>query len=516
MQYITDREEIQAIDRYTIEEIGIPSMVLMERAAMAVVQVLTDYAEELDLAASHPVQALIVTEGGNNGGDGLAIARMLSELHYEVTVWQIGGVKHETEQYAAQKHILQQMGIPVVYGHSEEMVNALRQPRYDMIIDAIFGVGLQREIVSPQKEVIELLNQAGGLKCAVDIASGVDSTTGEVLGTAFRADLTVTFGAMKLGHIFGEGADYSGDVLVADIGFPVQTFRKNPPCCYTYDREDLTRLPIRKKNGNKGTFGKVAVIAGSKDICGAAVLAATSAYRTGCGLVEVITHVNNRETIQKKLPEALLQVYESEEQAAAYVRKAKEWADILVIGPGIGLTETAVCMLKEVLRGKKPLILDADAITILSEHPELIQSRTDHFEGSLDIVITPHMKEMERISRLPMEQLKMEPVQSAGIMAKQGYVCVLKDARTVVAEPDSKDSYINLSGNDGMAAGGSGDILTGVIAGLYAQGLPLNEAARLGVYLHGLAGDIAEEQCGHYSMIAGDILDGLVEVLREY
>ena len=516
MQYITNRDEIQAIDRYTIEEIGIPSMVLMERAAMAVVRVLEDYAEELSLAQVHPVSALIVTEGGNNGGDGLAIARMLSELRYEVTVWQIGGVQHETEQYTAQKHILNQMGIPVVSGSSEAILQQIRQTRYDIIIDAIFGVGLTREIVSPQKDVIDILNQTGGLKCAVDIASGIDSTTGRVLGTAFHADVTVTFGAMKLGHIFGEGADYSGDVLVADIGFPVQAFRQNLPRCYTYDREDMMLLPARKKNGNKGTFGKVAVIAGSKDICGAAILAATSAYRTGCGLVEVVTHLNNREAIQKKLPEALLQVYDSVEQAVDYVRKAEEWADILVIGPGIGLQDIGIAMVQEVLRGKKPLILDADAITILSEHPEFKQSGIDSRDGRFNVVITPHMKEMERISGIPIGQLKQQPVQSACHMAGQGYICVLKDARTVVAEPDRPDCYINLSGNDGMAVGGSGDILTGVIAGLYAQGLPLPEAARLGVYIHGLAGDAAEEQCGHYSMIAGDILDGLIEILHEY
>lgn len=533
VQYITNREEIQAIDRYSIEKIGIPSMVLMERAAMSVVQMVTEYVDELNLGAIHPVCVLIVTEGGNNGGDGLAIARMLADLDYEVTVWQIGGVQHETEQYAAQKHILDQLEIPVLYGCSEDIMQDIRRPRYDVILDAIFGVGLKREITSPQKEVIELLNQAGGLKCAVDIPSGIDSTTGKVLGTAFRADVTVTFGAMKLGHILGDGPAYAGDVLVADIGFPAQTFRENPPQCYSYEIHDLAKLPPRRSDGNKGTFGKVTVIAGSEEICGAAILSATSAYRTGCGLVEVITHVNNREAIQKKLPEALLHVYDSKETAIDLIRKAEAWADVIVIGPGIGLTATSLSLVREVLSGKKPLIFDADAITILSEQPELMKHRIrrvddgkehDISEGyeriddsviqRLDMVLTPHMKEMERISGIPMGQLKEQPVQSARYLSEQGCICVLKDARTVVTEPGRSDAYINLSGNDGMAVGGSGDVLTGVIAGLYAQGLGLAEAARMGVYIHGLAGDAAAERCGHYSMLAGDIIEGLTEVLH--
>lgn len=509
MQYIVKREEMQAIDAYTIEDIGIPSMVLMERAAMAVTKVLVEYAEELELP--EPVRVLIVTEGGNNGGDGLAIARMLSGLGMEVQVWQIGGIRQESEQYIQQKDILKKLGIPVYRGVSPELITEWKKPRYDIIVDAIFGVGLKREVVTPQKEVIEALNELEGLKCAVDIPSGIDSTGGKVLGTAFRADVTVTFGAMKLGMVFGEGAEYCGDVLVADIGFPSQAVLARQPECYYYEEHDLIRLPKRKTNGNKGTFGKVTVIAGSADTCGAAVLSATAAYRTGCGLVEVVTHKNNREAIQKHLPEALLHVYETEEQAKELIRTSAEWADILVAGPGIGITEIGISIVKEVLLINKPLILDADAITILSEHFGWWKERIAKLQAP--VVITPHMKEMERISKVPMEQLKEEPWNCARKMSDRGFICVCKDARTVVTEPRKDGCYINLSGNDGMAVGGSGDVLTGVIAGLFAQGLSLGDAARLGVYIHGLAGDMAAERFGHYSMLAGDIVTGLMEVL---
>ncbi len=260
MQYIVKREEMQAIDAYSIDEIGIPSMVLMERAAMAVTEVLAEYAESLSLP--EPVRVLIVTEGGNNGGDGLAIARMLSELGMEVQVRQIGGIRQESQSYIHQREILNKLGIPVYQGVSPDSIAEWKNIRYDIIIDAIFGVGLKREIVTPQKEVIEALNALGGLKCAVDIPSGIDSTTGRVLGTAFQADVTVTFGAMKLGNVFGEGAKYCGDVLVADIGFPEQAKTERLPQCYYYEESDLARLPKRNQNGNKGTFGKITVVAG--------------------------------------------------------------------------------------------------------------------------------------------------------------------------------------------------------------------------------------------------------------
>jgi NAD(P)H-hydrate epimerase len=513
MRYIVKREEMQAIDAYSIETLGIPSMVLMERAAMAVAQVLEEYMEELELAG--PAQVLIVTEGGNNGGDGLAVARMLHEWGCRVDVVQIGGVKKETEQYQQQKKILSQLGIPVVCGVTDKVMQAWRTPRYDVIVDAVFGVGLKREVQSPQREVLELLNELGGLKCAVDIPSGIDSTDGRVLGCAFRADVTVTFGCEKTGQRIGAGPEYCGDILVADIGFPRQAVENTRPECYCYEEEDIRRLPVRSSTGNKGTFGKVTIVAGSESVCGAAVLSAESAYRTGCGLVEVVTHINNREAVQKAIPEALLHVYSNQSEAEALLQKSLQWADVMVIGPGIGIGDTGTAMVRQAIASDCPLIVDADAITILAGHEDWWQLRTEKVQDSknLHMILTPHMKEMERISRIPIEQLKLAPWDCARELSHRGAVCVLKDARTVVTEPEREYCYINLSGNDGMATGGSGDVLTGVIAGLLAQGLDAGEAARMGVYLHGLAGDTAAMKCGHYSMLASDIIAGLVDVL---
>lgn len=517
LRYVVTREEMQAIDSYSIENIGIPSMVLMERAAMAVTQEIVDYIDSMDRTG--PVRVLIVTESGNNGGDGLAVARMLYAQGYQLEVIQIGGVQRESEAYRRQKQILENMGIPVLRGVTDKQLAAWKQADFDVIVDAVFGIGLTRDIMTPQKEVLQAMNDLCGLKCAVDLPSGLDATTGRIQGMAFRADITVTFGCAKTGQFLGEGPDCCGVLRIADIGFPSRAVEKNLPECYCYEEADLYRLPNRNVTGNKGTFGKVTVIAGSETASGAAFLSAKAAYKTGCGLVEIVTHVNNREALQKLLPEALLHVYSNINEAKSLVRQSAKWADLMVIGPAIGTDDIAQELLRQALISELPLVVDADAITVLSGWETWKETRLESpaaSEKNLNIILTPHMKEMERISRIPMERLKEAPWKSAKTISDAGCVCVLKDARTIVTEPGCQGSYFNMSGNDGMATGGSGDVLSGVIASLAAQGMTLGEAARWGVYLHGLAGDLAAEQMGHSGMLAGDIADAVSEVLRRW
>lgn len=514
MEVIATGREMQAIDAYTIDEIGIPSAVLMERAAMAVVQVLLDYVEEAEWGEhTNTPAALIVTEGGNNGGDGLAIARILAEHGWLVDVYRIGGLKKESKQYCCQKEILQKLQLPLHGQITQEEQQEWKHRRYDVVVDAIFGVGLHREIRSPHREIIEAMNRLEGLKCAVDMPSGIDSTNGYLYGTAFRADITVTFGCRKTGQMIGWGPEYCGDVLVADIGFPKLAFEKNPTACYAYQSSELRGLlPTRRQGGNKGTFGKVLIVAGSETVCGAALLSAEAAYRTGCGLVKLLTHVNNRVAVQERLPEALLQVYENADEAQRLLKESEQWADVVVIGPGIGTEETGQRLVKQALELECPLLVDADAITILAGQEPLRNIRT----SEAGLVLTPHMKEMQRISGVGMQELKQNPWKEALAFANANHViCVLKDARTIVAEPGEDACYLNLSGNDGMATGGSGDVLTGVIAALAAQGMPLAQASRSGVFLHGLAGNRAAQMHGAAAMLAGDIISGLESVLRD-
>lgn len=508
MRYIVTGEEMKSIDSYATVEMGLHSLMLMERAALAVTQVLIDYIVEMDIQKP---EVLIVAESGNNGGDGLAMARMLHEYGCNVHVYQVGAISRETAQYRQQRWILDHLDIPVKPKITEADRKEWENKRFDIIVDAIFGVGLKRDLKSPHKEIIETMNRLSGLKCAVDIPTGLDSTTGRVLGTAFQADLTVTFGSEKLGMLFGQGPIYCGDVLLADIGFPKRLYEIRKPRGYTYEPAELNRVPIRMPNGNKGTFGKVVIVAGSEAVCGAAILSGESAYRSGCGLVRIITHINNREAIQERLPEALLQVYTTAEEAMIIIEHAQEWADVMIVGPGIGTEKQGIYATLQALKFEGPVIIDADAINILSRQPEWSTIPKENRKW----ILTPHMKEMERISGIPMQDLKVTPWEHAVKFATENHVvCVMKDATTIVAEPESDDYYINTSGNDGMATGGSGDALTGIIAGMLAQGMDLAEAARIGVYIHGLAGDWAAEQRGHHSMLASDIIEGVGHVLR--
>ena len=499
MRYIVSREEMQKIDAYSIQKIGIPGIVLMEKAALAMERVI---AERFPVDQS----VLIVVERGNNGGDGLALGRLLSERGYPVTIYEIGGVAKASESYQIQAHILEGLGIPVLH--------ALPQGHYDIIIDGIFGVGLTREVRGIQREVIEQLNQADSYRIAVDVPSGVASESGQILGIAFQADMTITFGFSKIGLMLYPGAAYSGEVLVQDIGFPELARQAIGCSAYSYDSEDFSRLPQRKAWSNKGSYGKVLIIAGSKNMAGAACLCAEAAYRSGSGLVRVFTCEENRLILQNQLPEAILTTYEGAEDALSKLSEAISWASVIACGPGLGVNELTAGILRQLLReAGVPLVLDADAINTLArlrrEDEETWQAMQS-YEGGM--ILTPHLMEMSRLCGRRIPEIQSDLIRTATEMADEQHIMVLKDARTIVADGQPA-VYINTSGNHGMSVGGSGDVLTGIICGLLACGADPAEAARLGVYCHGLAGDEAVKSCGHYGLLARDLLDGIKKIL---
>ena len=496
MQYVVTKKEMQAIDAYSIEKIGIPSMVLMERAALAV-------AEEIEQLNREKGRILFVVEGGNNGGDGLAVARILSEKKYPLDIVCVGEVKQPSEQFNLQLNILKQMGI--------SLKKSIPHKEYTIIVDGIFGIGLSREITGQQKEIINTLNGMRAIKLAIDIPSGIDATTGEKLGTAFQADYTVTFGWKKAGMFFEDGIDCCGKIICKNIGFPETAVKQVKPKVYTYNRSDLGKLPIRFKSSNKGTYGKVAVIAGSKNMSGAAFLCAKAAYSTGAGLVKIYTHESNRAILQAQLPEAIMMTYTDYEAVIGCVEDALKWATVVVVGPGLGKDTIAERIVYELLMNAEiPMIIDADAINILANNIELLETT------SVPIIMTPHMKEMSRLVKKNVSELAGKRFQIAKQFArKMGITLVLKDAKTIVTNGGEK-TYLNLTGNNGMSTGGSGDVLSGVIAGMIAGGLSLEEAAKMGVYVHSCAGDQAAEQKGVYAMLASDIISKLGEVMKEW
>ena len=496
MKYIVSGSEMNRIDEFAINEIGIPQMVLMERAALCVYN-------HIKSKFNPKAKILIVVEGGNNGADGIALARMLLHDRYNVEVFYIDGIK-TSSAFDMQYSIAKKLGVNFI----DEIVDC----GYDVVVDAVFGVGLSRTITGKQAETINIMNEIDGYKLAVDIPSGIDSSTGFVLGTAFKSDTTITFGLMKEGLLTGLGSEYGGKIIVEDIGIPQKAVDFVRPRYYTYEEADLDKLlPYRKIDSHKGSFGKIGIIGGSKNMAGAAMFSAEAAYRMGCGLVRVCTTEENREIMQINLPEAMLTTYNPDniDSVRKAVKETIKWSDVIVLGPGLGQDHIAEYITRKVLfYYEKHVVIDADGLNVLSKN-------MDYFRNTkAKLIITPHLMEMSRLTGVKTGQIKEKKYEIAREFSKNyGAIVVLKDARTVVSDGGTQ-AYINITGNNGMATGGSGDVLTGIIAGLLGQGMPMFEAAKLGVCMHGLAGQEAANDKGRYSMIARDIIRSITRVLE--
>ena len=359
MQYIANAKEAKKIDGISIEQIGIPSLVLMERAALAVAKRVEELAKKED-------SVLIICGVGNNGADGVAAGRMLSEHGYRVTFLLLGNMQKASEEMRVQLAIVKNLSLSV-RTTDDFLKEELEQ--YTFVIDAIFGIGLSREITGKYAQWIKAVNAMQKPVVSVDVPSGIDATSGRVLGIAIRAKETITFGTLKSGLLFFPGAKYAGAVQVADIGFPKIALKEAHLQTISYDREDVKKLfPQRIPYSNKGSYGKVLVIAGSKNMGGAAYFAARAAYEMGCGLVKVITHQNNRDMLLEKLPEALLECYDEEtkeEEISDMLTDVVQWADVIACGPGLGTSPTARLLFETVIKEEnKPVVLDADAINL--------------------------------------------------------------------------------------------------------------------------------------------------------
>lgn len=475
MRYLPNGAQMKEADRYTIEKEKVPSSELMRRAAEACVSCILE--REYDLT-----NVLIVCGRGNNGGDGLVMAEILREKGCHVTVYQV----------------------------NDSSGDEYPQGEYSIIVDALFGVGLNRPVQGIYAETIERMNASSGIKVAVDIPSGISADSGCVLGTAFWADLTVTFQEEKVGLVLYSGRSYAGEVVVADIGIQTKMYADNKKVAYSLDREDYRKLlPKRYAESHKGTYGRLLVIAGSEGMSGAAYLNAAAAYRTGAGLVQIYTPKENRIVLQTLLPEAIVTTYETYEEEK--VKELLDQADAICIGSGLGTGKRAKKMLRTVLReAKVPCVIDADGLNLMSEHREYMEMLK-----SGQYVLTPHMKEMSRLTDIGVERLKREriPILEEFVQEYQ-CTCVLKDACTVAAFEGAR-TYVNGSGNEAMAKGGSGDVLAGVISGLLAQKVSEKDAAVLGVYVHGRSGDLARKELGSYSVLATDLIRKLSSVWKE-
>ena len=494
MKRVLCSRRMKACDRKEILS-RTPSSVLMDRAAEAVFEVLkSDFNCE---------RVLFVCGGGNNGGDGILAAVKAFSAGFDTAILFCGDEALCTAETSDCLKKARDCGVPFVTDIEK---------KYTVIVDAIFGIGLSREIDGSLAEIIEKVNGIGAKVLSVDIPSGICADNGEIMGTAVKADVTVAVAAYKMGHFTGEAADYVGRIVCVDIGIPTEDadnydgFGDIVP--YALDFEDIALLPERPRNANKGTCGRVLIVGGAKGMCGAVYLSALAAYRIGAGLVEVFCDEENRIQLQTLLPEAVVTCSDFSEPDMNKLSMALCRADAVCIGPGMSRSIGALRILSFVYKNIRcPLVADADALNLTAQYSLVLP-------GSNQTVITPHPLELSRLTDIPVDDLKAAFWINASEYAREkGVVCVAKDHATCIT--DGKTVYINTSGTPALAKGGSGDVLSGVITAFLCRGLDGITAASLGAYVHGAAGEYAERYYGVSAPLASEVADMVGEVLRE-
>ncbi|MBQ9161793.1 MAG: NAD(P)H-hydrate dehydratase [Clostridia bacterium] len=516
--------QMKLCDCYTIEKLNIPSQTLMERAAASAVDVLIAD-RRFDTR-----RVLILTGGGNNGGDGIAMARLLHGKEIYANVCFVGTVTSDgfPDKVKTSVECMRQYGLAVAEGvgfiSKADLFASI--DTYTCIVDAIFGIGLSRDIKGEIFDVILLVNGCDKPILSVDVPSGIDADSGRICGIAVRADVTVCIQALKSGLLRFPAVEYAGDIRVCDIGVDLS------PVCQKEQmrmlgKEHLPEFFRRGRQSNKGSFGRVLFICGSRGMSGAAYLSTSAALRCGIGLAHVFTHEDNRVIIQSQLPEAILTTYNGEACASNLaLDPAMTSADVVVIGCGLGKDKCAFALLERVLNfgGEKPLVLDADALNILSENPQLWLTKRFADNGRHVTVITPHPAEFARLTGISVREILRDMPYHARKFAKEhGVFVLLKDAHTVIVSPYG-ECYINPHGNSGMAKGGSGDVLAGIIGAMLADVAFDTEASdsdvvrriSAAVLLHSLAGEAARAELGEVSMLPSDVISAISRVTRDF
>ncbi len=488
--------QIKELDAYTILHEPIASIDLMERACRAFVNWFIEHYDATQRIA-------IICGTGNNGGDGLAIARMLQEWNYPVKVWIVRGGVKETDDFQTNLQRIENK-IPIVEITGEVKVELFENR--SILIDAIFGSGLSRPVEGIYEEVIDCLNTVKAIKISVDIPSGmfVDKHAD---GKIFSAHHTVSFQLPKLAFLMPENHQYTGEWHLVDIGLSKKGLHEIQTSYYLSSLKSVKRIhKPRGKFDHKGTFGHALLIAGSTGKMGASILAARAALRSGVGLLTTQVPEIGYQIIQTAVPESMALVDSSDDHYSDV--HIGDHFQTVGIGPGIGQhADTKKALGKLLEKYRKPMVIDADALNLLSTHTEL---QVLIPPGS---ILTPHPKEFERLAgewSNDFERL----VKLQKFSKKINSVIVLKGAYSAIACP-SGEVYFNPTGNPGMATAGSGDVLTGILTGLLAQGYTGEETAIMGVYIHGLAGDMAAREKGLSSLIAGDLIDFLAAAFKK-
>jgi ADP-dependent NAD(P)H-hydrate dehydratase / NAD(P)H-hydrate epimerase len=503
---ILSAEQIRAADRYTIEHEPISSLDLMERASAACVKwLLTSGESPLSSKRAAGSKVFIFCGTGNNGGDGLAIARMLLKKNIRVSVLILSLGNQPTKDFLQNKKRLEKISRKSI----TEIASAKQFPgnsKNDIIIDAIFGTGLSRKPQGLVTKAIELINKSGAKVVAVDMPSGLFADIYTPHKTIIHANYTLSFQVPKLAFLLPENEKYVGGWHILDIGLDKKFIDSLPSEYFLTEKKTIKALfPARKKFSHKGTYGHILIAAGSYGMMGAAIMCTRASLHSGAGLVTTFIPKCGYEIMQRTVPEAMTITSASEKYISGTL--PKKYFSSVVIGPGIGKNKNTVRWLNHALKEiKSPLMLDADALNIISENRALLK------KIPAGTILTPHPGEFMRLAGKPKNDFDRFEWQKS-FAKKYNVTVVLKGANTCVVAPDGK-AYFNNTGNPGMAKGGSGDVLSGIIGALLARGLSTLDASVAGVYLHGLAGDIAAEKFSMESMTATDIIESLAQAFK--
>ena len=511
--YLVTADEMQRMDRATITSFGIPGRVLMENAGRGATMF---FLEALYRRRAGPVG--VIAGRGNNGGDGFVMARYLHQKTIPVTVFLLSEKARIEGDAGANLALLTGMGVPVVQVADAAALDAQRSRmgHQQLWIDAILGTGLSSDVRGHYREAIDFINRQQRPVLAVDIASGLNADTGQVCGTCIQAAATATFGFAKIGHVTYPGRSFSGRVKVIEIGIPPMVAADVGCKQHLITAHALKKsMPSRSPEAHKGQSGHMLILAGAPGKTGAAALTAMAAMRTGAGLVTLGIPSGLHQVIEPMLTETMtvgLPQTESgalDASAADPVSALIEGKRCLAVGPGVGSDPSTGQLVRHVIETSPvPVVVDADGLNLIARDPAVLARR------KAPIVLTPHPGEMSRLCGCATGDIQRDRIGQARAFAQRHQVyLVLKGAGTVVAQPDGT-VFVNATGNPGMAAGGMGDVLTGLIAGLIAQGLDTAAAARTGVYLHGWAADRLSVTRGPVGYLASEVIEALPEAIN--
>jgi len=511
---ILTAEQMREADRRTIQDIGIPSLVLMENAGRQVVAAMESFFDDLGER-----RVAILCGKGNNGGDGFVVARTLHQRGIEASVFVVGKVSEIKGDARVNVEILGRLGVTVVEIDDEGQweLHFSEISEHDLLVDALFGTGLRTALTGIYETVIADVNASDLPVVSIDLPSGMSADTPDLIGDCIEATVTVTLGAPKVPLILPPAEQKSGEVVIADIGIPAEVFEAlDGPRLELLTRDRIRPLiSPRAADAHKGDFGRVLIVAGSRGKSGAAILAARGAMRSGAGLVTVAAPASVMPIIAAHAPEYMTEGLDETAtgtvDASAVDRVLGMDADVIAVGPGLGRGPQVTRFVRELVeRSDAPLVLDADALNAFADEPAALVAR----EGR-EIIITPHPGEMARLVGGTVDDVQANRLGLARDFASRHRLyLVLKGHRTLIATPDGK-VFVNPTGSPGMATGGTGDVLSGMVAAWLAQLLDAEAACRLAVYLHGAAGELADADEGEVSMTAGDLAEHIGDAILE-